>query len=383
MPIPLLDLKLQYATIRDEVLRVTADVYESQYFILGKRVDDFERDFAAYCQTQHAIGVSSGTDALLIALMVLDIKAGDEVIVPAYSFFATAGVVDRVGATPVFVDIDLADYNIDPAQIEKKVTERTKAIMPVHLYGQMAAMHEINSIAAKHGIPVIEDAAQAVGAEYDGKRAGWVGLIGCFSFFPSKNLGAFGDAGAVTTDDDDLAQKLLDYRVHGMRPKYHHHYVGGNFRLDALQAAILHVKLPHLESWSEGRRRNAAKYQTLFTNAGITDRVVLPKEIPGRRHVYNQYILRFTDGRETRDAVMAHLKAAGIGCEVYYPLTLPQQPCFKNTPGANDRYPSSEAAAGQTLAIPVFPELKESQLEEVVTEIAKALKSTPVAAATR
>jgi dTDP-4-amino-4,6-dideoxygalactose transaminase len=378
MPIPLLDLKLQYATIRDEVLRVTEEVYESQYFILGKRVDDFERDFAAYCQSKHAIGVSSGTDALLVALMVLGIKQGDEVIVPAYSFFATAGVVDRVGATPVFVDIDLTDYNIDPQLIERKITKRTKAIMPVHLYGQTAAMGEIDRIAKKHGIPVIEDAAQAVGAEYEGRRAGALGLIGCFSFFPSKNLGAFGDAGAVTTDDDALAQKLVDYRVHGMRPKYHHHYVGGNFRLDALQAAILHVKLRHLDAWSEGRKRNAAAYEKLFTKSGLTDRIVLPKELAGRRHVYNQYVIRFSEGRETRDAVMAHLKSDGIGCEVYYPLTLPQQPCFKNVPGAGDRYPNSEAAADQTLAIPVFPELKESQMQEVVSEIAKALKAAPV-----
>lgn len=377
MAVPLLDLKAQYATIRDEVLRVTEEVYESQYFILGKRVDDFERDFAAYCHSKHAIGVSSGTDALLVALMVLGIKPGDEVIVPAYSFFATAGVVDRVGATPVFVDIDLADYNIDPQLIERKITKRTKAIMPVHLYGQTAAMGEINAIAKKHGIPVIEDAAQAVGAAYEGRRAGALGLIGCFSFFPSKNLGAFGDAGAVTTDDEALAQKLVDYRVHGGRPKYYHHYVGGNFRIDALQAAILHIKLAHLDSWSEGRRRNAASYGKLFAKAGLTDRIVLPKELAGRHHVYNQYVIRFTDGRETREAVMAHLKRDGIGCEVYYPLTLPQQPCFKNVPGAADRYPNSEAAADQTLAIPVFPELKESQMEEVVSEIAKALKTAP------
>lgn len=377
MPIPLLDLKLQYATIRDEVLKVTEDVYESQYFILGKRVEDFEKDFAKYCQSEHAIGVSSGTDALLIALMVLGIKPGDEVIVPAYSFFATAGVVNRVGATPVFVDMDLDDYNIDPAQIERKITKRTKAIMPVHLYGQTAAMGEINAIAKKHGIPVIEDAAQAVGAAYEDKRAGALGLIGCFSFFPSKNLGAFGDAGAVTTDDDELAQKLIDFRVHGMRPKYYHHYVGGNFRIDALQAAILHVKLPHLDSWSEGRRRNAAAYEKLFTKAGLTDRVVLPKEVLGRHHVYNQYVIRF-DGRETRDAVIAHLKTAGIGCEVYYPLTLPQQACFKDVPSASDRYPKSDSAAAGTLAIPIYPELTQSQLEEVVAEIAKVLRTAPV-----
>jgi len=373
MPIPLLDLKQQYATIRDEALRVTAEIYESQFFILGKRVDDFERDFAAYCRTKYAIGVSSGTDALLEALMVLGIGAGDEVIVPAYSFFATAGVVARLGATPVFVDIDLTDYNIDPKALEAKITPRTKAIMPVHLYGQSAPMDEILAIAEPLGIPIVEDAAQAVGSDYNGRRIGSIGAIGCFSFFPSKNLGAFGDAGAITTNDEELARKLVDFRVHGMRPKYFHHYVGGNFRIDALQAAMLHIKLPHLESWHEGRRTNAGIYRRLFEAAGIVGRVVLPEELPGRRHIYNQYILRFPEGRETRERVMAHLKAAGIGCEVYYPLTLPQQECFRDVPGAKDSYPNSEAAADQTLAIPVFPELKEEQIAEVVKEIAKAL----------
>jgi dTDP-4-amino-4,6-dideoxygalactose transaminase len=373
MPIPLLDLKLQYAAIREEVLRVTEEVYESQHFILGKRVDDFERDFAAYCEAKHAIALSSGTDALLIALMVLGVGPGDDVIVPAYSFFATAGVVDRLGARPVFVDIDLVDYNLDPSQIEGKIGTRTKAIMPVHLYGQTAAMDAINEIADRHGIAVVEDAAQAVGAEDRGRRAGSLGTIGAFSFFPSKNLGAFGDAGAVTTNDPALAEKLIDYRVHGMRPKYYHKYVGGNFRIDALQAAILHVKLPHLESWTEGRRRNAARYAQLFADAALGDRIVLPRELPERRHVFNQYIVRFPAGRATRDAVMEHLKAHGIGCEVYYPLTLPQQECFANVPGAKDHYPSSDAAAAQTLAIPIFPELRDEQLVEVVTRIGEAL----------
>jgi dTDP-4-amino-4,6-dideoxygalactose transaminase len=375
MTIPLLDLKAQYVQIKDEVLRVTEEVYESQYFILGKRVDDFERDFAQYCQSKHAIGVSSGTDALLIALMVLDVKQGDEVIVPAYSFFATAGVVHRLGATPVFVDITLDDYNIDAALLESKITERTKAIMPVHLYGQCAAMDEINRIALRHGIPVLEDAAQAVGAEFDGKRAGRLGTMAAFSFFPSKNLGAFGDAGAVTTDDDALAQRLIDFRVHGMRPKYFHHYVGGNFRIDALQAAILHVKLPHLDRWAEGRRRNAKIYHSLFEQAGLVGRLVLPHELPRRHHVFNQYIVRFTEGRETRDRVLNHLKSAGIGCEVYYPKTLAQQECFADVPGACDPYPQSEIAADQTLAVPIYPELTEAQLSEVVQEIGKALGS--------
>jgi dTDP-4-amino-4,6-dideoxygalactose transaminase len=369
MPIPLLDLKMQYATIRDEALRVTSEVYESQLFILGKRVDEFERDFAAYCHAKHAIGVSSGTDALLEALMVLDIGPGDEVIVPAYSFFATAGVVTRLCAQPVFVDIDLDDYNIDPTLIEDAITPRTKAIMPVHLYGQCAPMDEILAIAAKHQIAVVEDAAQAVGADYGGRRAGTMGELGCFSFFPSKNLGAFGDAGAITCEDDELAQRVIDFRMHGMRPKYFHHYVGGNFRIDALQAAMLHIKLPHLEAWHAGRRRNADVYRRLLDD----ERVVLAQEMPGRRHIYNQFIVRFPEGRETRDRVMAHLKSVQIGCEVYYPLTLPQQECFKDVPGAHDRYPNSEAAAEQTLAIPIYPELTEEQIAEVVREIRIAL----------
>ena len=373
MPIPLLDLKQQYATIRDEALRVTAEIYESQLFILGKRVDDFERDFAAYCRAKHAIAVSSGTDALLEALMVLGIGPGDEVIVPAYSFFATAGVVSRVNATPVFVDIDLTDYNIDPERIEAKITPRTKAIMPVHLYGQCAPMNEIMAIADKHRLAVIEDAAQAVGSDYEGRRAGTIGVMGCFSFFPSKNLGAFGDAGAITTEDAELAQRIIDFRVHGMRPKYFHHYVGGNFRIDSLQAAMLHIKLPHLETWHAGRRRNADIYRREFAAANLGERVVLPEELPGRRHIYNQYIVRFPEGRETRDRVMEHLKSVQIGCEVYYPLTLPQQECFKDVPGAQDRYPNSETAAAQTLAIPVFPELREEQIAEVVQEIRKGL----------
>jgi dTDP-4-amino-4,6-dideoxygalactose transaminase len=373
MAVPLLDLKPQYRQIRDEVLRVTEEIYESQQFILGKRVEAFERDFAAYCHCKHCIGVSSGTDALLIALMVLGVGAGDEVIVPAYSFFATAGTVDRLDALPVFVDVTLDDYNIDVAQIEARITPRTKAIMPVHLFGQTAAMDEINAIARRHGAAVIEDAAQAVGAEYEGRRAGSLGAIGCFSFFPSKNLGAFGDAGAVTTSDDALAEKLLDYRVHGMRPKYFHHHVGGNFRIDALQAAILHVKLAHLDRWSEGRRRNAAIYGELFAGAGLGERVVLPRELPRRRHIYNQYCIRFPEGREVRDRVMDHLKGAGIGCEVYYPLTLPQQKCFAALPGARERFPNSEAAAEQSLAIPIYTELTREQLAEVVREIARGL----------
>ncbi len=374
MTIPLLDLKLQYATIRDEVLRVTEEVYASQGFILGKRVEEFERDFATYCGSRHAVGVSSGTDALLIALMVHGVKAGDEVIVPAYSFFATAGVVARLGAVPVFADIDRRSFNLDPGEVRAKLSSRTRAIMPVHLYGQVAAMDEINAIAAEAEIPVIEDAAQAVGAEYHGRRAGTLGSLGGFSFFPSKNLGAFGDAGAVTTDDDDLYQTLIDFRMHGMRPKYYHHAVGGNFRIDALQAAILHVKLKYLDGWTEGRQRNAAIYREQFEEQlGNDDRVILPEVLPERRHVFNQFVVRFPEGRARRDAVLDGLRAAGIGCEIYYPLTLPEQACFRDLPSAGEAFPVSEEAAATSLALPIFPELTREQLVEVVETIAELM----------
>ncbi len=373
MPVPFLDLKAQYATIRGEVMLVTQEVYESQAFILGKRVEEFERNLATYCGANHAIGVSSGTDALLVALMVHGIGHGDEVIVPAYSFFATAGVVHRVGARPVFVDIDLADYNIDPAKIGERITAQTRAIMPVHLYGQTADMEPINAIAKRHKLIVIEDAAQAIGAAYRRARAGVLGDIGCFSFFPSKNLGAFGDAGAVTTNDAATAEKLVDFRVHGMRPKYYHRYVGGNFRIDALQAAILDVKLRHLEDWAEGRRRNAAAYRELFAGQ---KRLVLPEELPQRHHVFNQFVLRFPEGRAVRDRVFAHLRNAGIGSDIYYPLTLPQQECFRDVPGAGERFPNAEAASEQTLAIPVYPELTRDQMAEVVREVKKALATS-------
>lgn len=373
MTIPLLDLKLQYATIRDEVMKVTEEVYESQHFILGKRVEDFEKDFAAYCQSDFAIGVSSGTDALLIALMVVGVGKGDEVIVPAYSFFATAGVVARLGATPVFVDIDPVTFNIDPAAITARITSRTKAIIPVHLYGQMADMKAIEAAIGKREIVVIEDAAQSVGAEYEGTRSGRLAPMACFSFFPSKNLGAFGDAGAVTTSDPKLAQLLVDFRVHGMRPKYFHRYVGGNFRIDALQAAILHIKLRHLETWTKGRQANAAAYEKLFVESSAAGNVVTPKTVAGRRHVYNQYVIRFLEGAGRRDQVMATLKKEGIGCEIYYPNTLPDQECFRELPSAKDSFPHSKAASEQTLAIPVFPELTRAQMERVVEVIASAM----------
>jgi dTDP-4-amino-4,6-dideoxygalactose transaminase len=380
MAVPLLDLKKQYATIKEDAIRVTEEVYESQAFILGKRVEEFERDFAAYCHSTHAVGVSSGTDALLVALMVLGVEPGDEVVVPAYSFFATAGVVERIGAIPVFVDVDEVSLKLDPASFEAKITSRTRVVMPVHLFGQTAEMNEIQAIADRHGIAVIEDAAQAVGAEYHGKRAGALSAIGCFSFFPSKNLGAFGDGGAVTTSDDRMAEKLLDYRVHGMRPKYFHKYVGGNFRLDALQAAILHVKLPHLDRWTEGRQRNAETYRGLFAEAGLGERVQLPETLPDRRHVYNQYVIRFPEGRAVRDHVMQEMRSNDVGCDIYYPLILADQECFRQLPSAKDEYPVSRAAAAGSLAIPIFPELTNDQMREVVSTIARAVETAPASA---
>ncbi len=373
MAIPLLDLKQQYATIREEILKVTEEVYDSQAFILGKRVEDFERDFAAYCHSRHAIGVSSGTDALLVALMVLGLEPGSEVIVPAYSFFATAGVVERVGGIPVFVDVESEGLNLDPTRIEEAITSRTRAIIPVHLFGQVADMDAINEIARRRKLTVIEDAAQAVSAELDGKRAGALSEMACFSFFPSKNLGAFGDAGAVTTSDDDLAERLKDYRVHGMRPKYFHQYVGGNFRIDALQAAILHVKLAHLEEWTKGRQRNAALYDRLFSQSPASGRIKLPEVLPKRRHAFNQYSIRFPEGAAVRDRVMNSLRAEGIGCEVYYPLPLPAQKCFAQLPSSKGSFPVSNAASEQSLAIPIFPELTEAQIGQVVDAVNRAL----------
>ena len=373
MNIPLLDLKRQYDTIRDEVMEVTREVYESQYFILGPRVVEFEKNLAAYCGSTHAIGVSSGTDALLEALMVLGIGPGDEVIVPAYSFFATAGVVSRTGATPVFVDVEAKGLNIDPSLIEARITDRTKAIIPVHLYGQMADMDAITEIAGRHGVHVVEDAAQSIGAELDGRRAGSIGIMGCFSFFPSKNLGGFGDGGAITTQDGDLAERLVDYRVHGMRPKYYHHAVGGNFRLDAIQAAILDVKLRHLDGWTEGRQRNAARYAGLMSDLVEAGRIELPETLPNRRHVYNQYIVRFPDGEAVRESVRKHLQDQGIGTEIYYPLTLPAQSCFSDLADHRQSFPVSESAAGTSLALPIFPELSEAELDRVAAAIREAL----------
>ncbi len=360
LPVPLLDLRAQYVTIREELHAAMDRVIESQYFILGPEVEALERDIAAYCHCQFGLGVSSGTDALLVALMAIDLRPGDEVITTPYTFFATAGAIARLGARPVFVDIDPLTYNIAPAGIEAAVTPRTKAIMPVHLFGQMADMDPVMEIARRHGLYVIEDAAQAIGAEYKGRRAGSIGHLGCFSFFPSKNLGGFGDGGMVTTNDPNLADRVKLLRGHGARPKYHHKLVGGNFRLDALQAAVLRVKLKYLDNWTVARQRNAARYHQLFVEANV--RIGLPHDAGYGRHIYNQFVIR----SDQRDALMAFLKKQQIGTEVYYPVPMHLQECFAELGYQPGDFPNSEAAALETFAIPVYPELTEAMLASVV-----------------
>lgn len=364
--VPLLDLKAQYQAISGEIHEAIARVVDSQMFILGPEVTTMENSIADYCGSKHCIGVSSGTDALLVALMALDVGPGDEVITTSYSFFATAGCVARLGAKPVFVDIDPATYNIDPSQIASKVTSRTKAIMPVHLYGQCADMDPILEIAERYGLHVIEDAAQAIGAEYHGKRAGSIGTIGCFSFFPSKNLGAFGDAGAVTTNDTALDEKIRILRMHGMSPKYYHKMIGGNFRIDALQCAILSVKLKYLDNWTASRQMNAKYYTAALGAHGVAGRWVTTPPASQDRHIFNQYIVRCND----RDALQAHLKSCNVGTEIYYPVPLHLQECFAYLGYQRGDLPRSEAAAESTLALPIYPELSMPQKEAVVDAVA-------------
>jgi dTDP-4-amino-4,6-dideoxygalactose transaminase len=372
MQVPLLDLKAQYATIRDEIRPVIDEVCESQYFILGPKVTEFEAHVAEYCGARVACGVSSGSDALLMALMAEGIGAGDEVITTPYTFFATAGAIWRVGAKPVFVDIDAATYNIDPALIEDKITPRTKAIIPVHLYGQAADMDPINEIAAKHGLIVIEDAAQAIGAEYKGRPAGVLGDYCCFSFFPSKNLGGFGDAGMVVSRDADKAERLFMFRNHGMFPNYYHAFVGGNFRLDALQAAVLDVKLRHLDEWAMARQENAADYERLFAASPVADLVELPQVADYTTcHVRNQFIIRLP--ADQRERVWDGLKEAGVGCNVYYPVPLHLQECFADLGHKEGDFPISEAAAKETLALPIYPELTAEQRQYVVECVSRLL----------
>ncbi len=363
VPVPLLDLKPQYAALRDEIRKVVDELFESQLFILGPRVLAFENAVAAYVGTKHAVGMSSGTDALLASLMALGIGPGDEVVTSPYTFFSTAGAVHRLGARAVFCDIDPATYNLDPARLEAAISPRTKAIQPVHLFGQCADMDPILAVARRRGIPVIEDACQSLGAAYRGRKAGAIGDFGCFSFFPSKNLGGFGDGGMVTTDDDATAARLRALRMHGETSRYHHAVVGGNFRLDALQAAVLHVKLPHLDGWAEARRKNAKEIERLYLEQGglpfEKGGLKFPREAANRYHVFNQFVVRVGGGK--RDALKDQLAAKGIGCAIYYPLPLHLQECFASLGHREGDFPESERAAKETLALPVFPELSDGQ----------------------
>jgi len=378
MTVPLLDLKAQYNVLRAEMRAAVDRVLESQHFILGPEVEALEREIAAYCQCEHGIGVSSGTDALLIALMAIGIKPDDEVITSPYTFFATAGSIARLGARPIFVDIDPLTYNLNPDAIDAAVTKRTRAIIPIHLFGQMAEMDPIMEIARRYNLYVIEDAAQAIGSEYKGRRASSIGHLGCFSFFPSKNLGGIGDGGMVTTNDADLARQVRLLRNHGHQPKYYNKVIGGNFRLDAIQAAVLRVKLKYLDEWTAARQRNAATYRRLFAEAGLSlkaaiggdlataQSVVLPYETDNCRHIYNQFVIR--SGR--REALMAHLKERKIGTEIYYPVPMHLQECFTGLGHKAGDFPDSERAAAESLAVPIYPELTEAMQDAVVKAIA-------------
>jgi dTDP-4-amino-4,6-dideoxygalactose transaminase len=381
--VPLLDLKAQFAQIRAEVMPVIEQVCASQRFILGEHVLGLEAELARYCASPFGIGVSSGTDALLLALMALGVGAGDEVITSPFTFFATAGTIARLGARPVFCDIDPVSFNLSPAAVRDFVEQqcrtqdgllinratggRVKALMPVHLYGQAADMNPLMAIARQYGLKVIEDAAQAIGTEYDGVRVGSIGDIGCFSFFPSKNLGAFGDAGLCTANDAALAESMRVLRVHGGKPKYFHAVIGGNFRIDELQAAVLRVKLRYLDGWTEARRRNAAFYDAAFAAAGLAGKVSTPRTVNNGRHIFNQYVVRV----QNRDALKDFLTAHGIGTEIYYPVPLHLQKCFAYLNHAAGEYPESERAAAETLALPIYPELEQAQLEVVVASVAE------------
>jgi dTDP-4-amino-4,6-dideoxygalactose transaminase len=368
MKIPILDLSVQYQQIADEIGSAVTRVLGNQKFILGPEVREFERELATYCHCAESVGCASGSDALLLALMACDVGPGDEVITTPFSFFATAGSIVRLGATAVFVDIDKATFNMDVSQIESAITERTKAIIPIHLFGQCAEMDTINKLADRVKIPVIEDAAQAIGAEYRGRRAGSLGAIGCFSFYPSKNLGGAGDGGLLTTNDLELAETLRTLRTHGAKQKYYHDRLGINSRLDTIQAAILRVKFRYLDQWAHARRTNAQRYRELFRDVGLgsSDPIELPTESEGSMHVYNQFVIR----ARNRDMLKAWLAEKGVGTEIYYPLPLHMQVCFKDLGYQSGDFPESERAAAEALAIPVYPELSADAQAYVVEAIA-------------
>jgi dTDP-4-amino-4,6-dideoxygalactose transaminase len=385
--VPLLDLKAQYAQIRAEVMPIIEQVCASQRFILGEHVAGLEAELARYCSSSAGIGVSSGTDALLLALMALGVGAGDEIITSPFTFFATAGTIARLGARPVFCDIDPISFNLSPAAVadfverdcrtqngellNRRTGGRVKGLMPVHLYGQSADMEPLMAIAAQHRLKVIEDAAQAIGTEYRGVRVGSIGDIGCFSFFPSKNLGAFGDAGLCTTNDAELAESMRVLRVHGGKPKYFHAVIGGNFRIDELQAAVLRVKLKYLDGWTAARQRNAAFYDAAFGAVGASNHLITPRASVKGRHIFNQYVVRV----QNRDALKNFLTERGIGTEIYYPVPLHLQQCFAYLKHAAGDFPESERAANETLALPIYPELAEAQLTHVVASIAEFYSS--------
>ena len=388
MRVPLLDLKGQYAPLRAEIEAAIREVCDEQRFVLGPRVAELEAKVAEYCETKHGLGVSSGTDALLLALMALDIGPGDEVVTSPFTFFATAGVVARLGARPFFCDIDPDTFNLDPAAVRTALAERCeprgdrlvnratrgviKALLPVHLYGQMADLDALLKIAREHRLAVVEDAAQAIGAALaDGRRAGSVGDVGCLSYFPTKNLGAFGDAGMCVTNDSALHERMRILRVHGGEPKYYHSLIGGNFRLDELQAAVLVVKLKHLDDWTRARQRNADHYDSLIRDAGLGTAVRVPQRVQGCRHIFNQYVIR----TERRDALRAHLAASGVGTEIYYPVPLHAQRCFAYLEHAPEDFPEAQRAAAEVLALPIYPELTVEQRVYAVECIAEFVRS--------
>ena len=372
MNVPLLDLQSQYVSLRDDLQQAVDRVMSSQRFVLGDEVRRLETSIAEYCQTKHAIGCASGSDALLLALMALDVKAGDEVITTSFSFFATGAAVARLGARPVFVDIDPHTYNIDARRVDEVITPRTKVIMPVHLYGQCAPMDALLEIGHRHGIPVVEDAAQAIGATDNGRRAGSMGLIGCFSFYPTKNLGGAGDGGILTTSDDEVAARLRRLRAHGGSNEYEHEEVGVNSRLDELQAAVLNVKLPSLDKWSDERARKAETYTRLLKDADLRFPLVTPEVREDGRHIFHQYVIRVPGNR---DALMEHLKNHGVGSKVYYPTPLHRQKCFEYLGYKKGDLPEAEAAADETFALPCYPELTEEQ-QVYVVEVIQGFKAT-------
>jgi len=366
MNVPLLDLQAQYVSLRDDLQQAVDRVMSSQRFVLGEEVRRLETSLADYCQTKHAVGCASGSDALLLALMALDVKAGDEVITTPFSFFATGACVARLGARPVFVDIDPHTYNIDPSRVADAITPRTKVIMPVHIYGQCAQMEPLLEIGQRHGIPVVEDAAQAIGVTDNGRRAGSMGLIGCFSFYPTKNLGGAGDGGILTTSDDDVAARLRRLRTHGGSNEYEHEEIGINSRLDELQAAVLNVKFPSLDKWSDERARKAETYTKLLNDADLRFPLVTPEVRSDGRHIFHQYVIRVPGNRE---ALMEHLKNHGVGSKIYYPIALHLQKCFEYLGYKKGDLPASEAAADETFALPCYPELTEAQQVYVVETI--------------